>query len=287
MARQTREGRRISDELLDELVAGDDPAEVFRSGCLIDDLKKAVAERALDAEMDAHPEHEPASGNHRNGHNRKQVLTDEGAMELAVPRDRAGRFEPRWVEKYCRRLPGFDDKALSMYARGMTTEEALDSFEAGPLGGEVPRDRAQRLGAGGGVLRVLAADPPGGLHDQRDREPELHDAPGGAHPRALPQRPRGDEAALPGAARGGAKMTCAAALLAPGASGARDPLRRTVRGGAIVTGRRDFHRLPTGAWATHGPAPVDRPWKSLRAPARQRSSAGAGELGAVRTELLQ
>ena len=49
MTRQTREGRRISDELLDELLAGDDPAGVFRSGSLIDDLKKAVAERALDA----------------------------------------------------------------------------------------------------------------------------------------------------------------------------------------------------------------------------------------------
>ena len=123
MARQTSEGRRISDELLDELLAGDDPAEVFRSGRLVDDLKKAVAERALDAEMDAHLEHEPASGNHRNGHNRKRVLTDEGAMELEVPRDRAGRFEPRWVEKYCRRLPGFDDKVLSIYARGITTRE--------------------------------------------------------------------------------------------------------------------------------------------------------------------
>ena len=51
MARQTREGRRISDSLLDELLAGQDPAEVFRDGTLIDDLKKAVAERALDAEM--------------------------------------------------------------------------------------------------------------------------------------------------------------------------------------------------------------------------------------------
>ena len=112
MARQAREGRRIRDELLDELLAGDDPAEVFRSGTLVDDLKKAVAERALDAEMDVHLEHESASGNHRNGHNRKQVLTDEGAMELAVPRDRAGRFEPRLVEKDCRRLPGFDDKVL-------------------------------------------------------------------------------------------------------------------------------------------------------------------------------
>ena len=129
MARQTREGRRISDELLDELLAGDDPAEVFRSGRLVDDLKKAVAERALDAEMDAHLEHESASGNHRNGHNRKRVLSDEGAMELEVPRDRAGRFEPRLVEKYCRRLPGFDDKLLSMYARGMTTREIRGHVE--------------------------------------------------------------------------------------------------------------------------------------------------------------
>ena len=103
MARQTREGRRIHDELLDELLAGDNPAEVFRSGRLVDALKKAVAERALDAERDAHLEHESASGNHRNGHHCKRVLTDEGAMEFEVPRDRAGRFEPRRVEKYCRR----------------------------------------------------------------------------------------------------------------------------------------------------------------------------------------
>ena len=96
MARQTREGRRISDELLDELLAGDDPAEVFRSGTLIDDLKKAVAERALDAEMDAHPEHEPSSGNHRNGHNRKRVLTGEGAMKLDMPRTVRGASSRGW-----------------------------------------------------------------------------------------------------------------------------------------------------------------------------------------------
>ncbi|MYA41952.1 MAG: IS256 family transposase [Gemmatimonadetes bacterium] len=125
MARERREGRRISDALLDELLAGEDPAEVFREGTLIADLKKAVAERALDAEMDAHLEgaSERELGNHRNGHNRKRVLTDDGAFELAVPRDRAGRFEPQLVERYCRRLPGFDDKVISMYARGMTTRE--------------------------------------------------------------------------------------------------------------------------------------------------------------------
>ena len=75
MARQTREGRRISDALLDELLGDQDPAEVLRDGSLIDDLKKAVAERALDAEMEAHlgGETEHDTGNHRNGHNRKRA----------------------------------------------------------------------------------------------------------------------------------------------------------------------------------------------------------------------
>ena len=125
MADRTRPRKKISDEVLDELLAGQDAAEVFRSGSLIDDLKKAVAERALDAEMEAHLEREGEedAGNHRNGHNRKRVLTDSGAMDLEVPRDRLGRFEPRLVEKYARRLPGFDDKVVSMYARGMTTRE--------------------------------------------------------------------------------------------------------------------------------------------------------------------
>lgn len=129
MARRTREARRFRDELLDELLAGADPAQVFTDGGLLDDLKKAVAERALDAEMDAHLEGEGSRGNHRNGHNRKRVLTDEGALDLAVPRDRAGRFEPQLVEKYCRRLPGFDDKVISMYARGMTTREIRGHVE--------------------------------------------------------------------------------------------------------------------------------------------------------------
>ncbi len=129
MARRTREVRRFRDELLDELLAGAGPAQVFADGGLLDDLKKAVAERALDAEMDAHLEGEGSRGNHRNGHNRKRVLTDEGALDLEIPRDRAGRFEPQLVEKYCRRLPGFDDKVISMYARGMTTREIRGHLE--------------------------------------------------------------------------------------------------------------------------------------------------------------
>ena len=126
----TRENKGISGELLDELLGGRDAAKVFRSGALIDELKKAVAERALDAEMDAHLESErgAGSGNRRNGHNRKRVLTDGGSMDLEVPRDRDGRFDPRPVEKYCRRLPGFDERVVSMRARGMTMREVRNQI---------------------------------------------------------------------------------------------------------------------------------------------------------------
>ena len=72
MADRTRERKKISDEVLDELLAGQDVAEVFRSGTMVDDLKEAGAECALDAEMEAHLEREDreAAGNHRDGHNR-------------------------------------------------------------------------------------------------------------------------------------------------------------------------------------------------------------------------
>ena len=128
MAKQTT---RISEELLDELLAGEDPVEAFHNGELLGELRKAVAERALGAEMDLHLDEERASGsrNHCNGHNRKRVLTDRGSMDVAVPRDRQGRFEPRLIEKYGRRLPGFDDKVMAMYARGMTTREIRGHLE--------------------------------------------------------------------------------------------------------------------------------------------------------------
>ena len=115
----------VSDELLDQLLGGSDALEAFRSGDLVQDLKKALAERILNAELDHHldDEDEQSIGNHRNGHSRKRVLTDTGRMELSIPRDRQGRFDPKLVEKHCRRLPGFDDKVISMYARGMSMRE--------------------------------------------------------------------------------------------------------------------------------------------------------------------
>lgn len=116
---------RFSKELLDQLLSGRDPKTVLDSGGLIGDLKKALAERMLNAEMDVHlsSEAEAALGNHRNGTSGKTVLTPEGSLELSIPRDRHGRFDPALIGKYRRRFPGFDDKVIALYARGVSTRD--------------------------------------------------------------------------------------------------------------------------------------------------------------------
>ncbi|MFN8581364.1 MAG: IS256 family transposase [Gemmatimonadaceae bacterium] len=103
--------------------------ELFRA------MKKRVVERMLGAELSQHlgygPGEEKPAGqaNHRNGTTPKTVLTDDGALPLAVPRDRAGTFEPQLIPKGVRRLPGFDAKVLSLYARGMTVREIQGHLE--------------------------------------------------------------------------------------------------------------------------------------------------------------
>ena len=86
-------------------------------------MKKALAERALKAELEHHLGGEEEAGNQRNGYGKKTVLTDGGSLELAIPRDRQGSFDPQLIGKYQRRFPGFDEKIISMYARGMSTRE--------------------------------------------------------------------------------------------------------------------------------------------------------------------
>lgn len=113
----------IPAELLDQLLAGSDAAAALDQGGLLDSLKKALAERALGAEMDYHLGSDDQSGNSRNGYGRKTVITDTGKIEIDVPRDRSGSFDPQLIAKYQRRFPGFDDKIISMYARGMSTRE--------------------------------------------------------------------------------------------------------------------------------------------------------------------
>ena len=121
----------IKKEILDELLKDRDPKKLFSSDGLLGELKKALAERILNAEMDHHLADSTQDevlegergGNHRNGYSKKTVLTDNESLELAIPRDRRGSFEPQLIAKYQRRFPGFDEKIISMYARGMSTRE--------------------------------------------------------------------------------------------------------------------------------------------------------------------
>ena len=115
----------IPDALLDQLLDGADPRSAFNPDGMLDALKKALAERMLNAEMDQHLGGEAADGlaNSRNGYGQKTVLTESGRLSLDIPRDRQGTFDPQLIAKYQRRFPGFDEKIVSMYARGMSVRE--------------------------------------------------------------------------------------------------------------------------------------------------------------------
>jgi putative transposase len=121
----------IEKELLDQLLAGHDPNEVFAKDGLLDDLRKALSERILNVELDEHLKDERVEGNanRRNGSSKKTVLTGQSQVTLAIPRDRAGTFDPKLIAKYQRRFPDFDDKIVSMYARGMTVREIRGHLE--------------------------------------------------------------------------------------------------------------------------------------------------------------
>jgi putative transposase len=120
----------IRKELLDELIKDyKKPEDLIGETGLLKQLTKALMERALGAELTDHlgyEKHDPAgynSGNSRNGTSPKTVKGDFGEMVVETPRDRNGSFEPRILQKHQTRFDGFDDKILSMYARGMTTRE--------------------------------------------------------------------------------------------------------------------------------------------------------------------
>src|SRR4249919_144375 len=126
-------GRRplVDEDLADQLLgkAQSEGVELLGPDGLLSQVTKAVLERALAEEMTGHlgyDKHDPAgrgSGNNRNGSTGKTVLTDVGAVDLAVPRDRNGTFEPQIVRKGQTRLEGFNERIIALYARGMTTRD--------------------------------------------------------------------------------------------------------------------------------------------------------------------
>jgi putative transposase len=124
-------GEVVDPELADVLLARAQASGVDLLGPegLLSQVTKAVLERALAEEMTAHlgyEKHDPAgrgSGSSRNGHTPKTVLADVGAVDLAVPRDRNGTFEPRIVRKGQSRLKGFNERIIALYARGMSTRD--------------------------------------------------------------------------------------------------------------------------------------------------------------------
>jgi len=125
----------ISDELIDKLLEGhDSPEAILGDDGLLKQLTKRVAERALEAEMDDHlgySKHHPKgnnTGNSRNGKGRKTVRSLHGEIDLDVPRDRNGTFDPKLVKKGEKQLNGFDDRIISLYARGMTTRDIQAHF---------------------------------------------------------------------------------------------------------------------------------------------------------------
>src|SRR5579863_2062343 len=141
----------ITPELLDQLLANyEKPEDLTGDDGLFKQLKKALIERALGAELTEHLGYEkgdPAgrgTGNSRNGASSKTILTEDGEIDISVPRDRAGSFEPQLIAKGQTRFEGFDDKILSLYARGMTVRE-IQGHLAELYGTEVSPDLISKV----------------------------------------------------------------------------------------------------------------------------------------------
>jgi transposase-like protein len=145
-------GEALVGEVVERLMdcADASGAALLGEGGLLTEITRAVLERALEAEMTEHlgyEKHDPAgrgSGNSRNGTSPKTVLTDVGAVTVAVPRDRNGGFEPQLVPKNARRLAGFNERILSLYARGMSVRD-IRSHLARIYGVEVSPDLISKV----------------------------------------------------------------------------------------------------------------------------------------------
>ena len=142
---------RLSDELIDELLAGArSEEELVGPGGLLADLTRRLVERALSAELTDHlgyePQQEPPGGtdNARNGTTPKTLTTEHGRVPIKAPRDRNGSFEPQIVRKGQRRFQGFDEKILALYARGLSTRD-IEAHLREIYGVKVGRDLISRV----------------------------------------------------------------------------------------------------------------------------------------------
>lgn len=131
---------KFDDKLIDELLKAYDcknpnPEVILGENGIIQQFKKKILEKALKAEMSHHLGYDKYSkegynsGNSRNGISSKKILTKDAEFEIEVPRDRENTFEPQIIKKHQRRFDGFDDKILSMYARGMTNREIQEHLK--------------------------------------------------------------------------------------------------------------------------------------------------------------
>lgn len=124
--RPPEEGLVLAAGLIDQLAAGVQTPADFQA--IYRQFQKALTERVLQAELTQHLGYPPGTGrapdgNARNGTTPKTLLTDTGLLDLAIPRDRQSSFQPQFVPKGVRRLPGFDETVLALYARGLTVRE--------------------------------------------------------------------------------------------------------------------------------------------------------------------
>ncbi len=127
---------RIDPQLIDQLLKNyQKPEDILGENGILKQFTKAILERAMRAELTTYlgyEKHHPAgknSGNSRNGKSQKTLTGDFGELPLEVPRDRNSTFEPKIVAKGQTRFEGFDEKILSLYARGMTTREIQQHLE--------------------------------------------------------------------------------------------------------------------------------------------------------------
>jgi len=126
----------INSKLVEELLSKSEPGDLFGKEGLFTKLKKQVVEKMLSSEVDhelgysKHSKVQKSSSNRRNGSYTKTIIDDEGhKIPIDVPRDREGEYSPQLIPKGVRRFTGFDDKVISLYARGMSMSEIQGHLE--------------------------------------------------------------------------------------------------------------------------------------------------------------